>query len=135
MRQQGFPLATVPSGAPESVLGKARIASKFHCTSAKSCLCHHLLALDFAQEVERRACCNMKFSRELSAANSGAPKVFRDSFLNYASLKKFLKFRSMQLKQLSAESRAAAEAARRADAEFLGMLASQLREIDRHACD
>ncbi len=73
----------------------------------------------------------MKYSRDLKAVESRAPPVFKGSFVNYEGLKKFLKFRAKQLGLISNQTPAYYEALKRSDAEFLRMLANQLREVDR----
>lgn len=74
----------------------------------------------------------MKFARDLRSVEHSAPTVFKGSFLNYDSLKKFLKYKSKQINTIPVQSAAYFEVLRRSDAEFLRMLAGQLREVDRY---
>lgn len=74
---------------------------------------------------------SMKYSRDLKQVENQAPPVFKGSFVNYDGLKKFLKFRAKQLGLISTQTPAFYEALKRSDAEFLRMLANQLREVDR----
>lgn len=73
----------------------------------------------------------MKFARDLRSVEGQAPQIFRGSFINYEALKKFLKYRARQIDLIPQPSHAHEEALRRSDAEFLRMLAGQLREVDR----
>jgi len=73
----------------------------------------------------------MKYARDLKKIESKAPPVFKGSFVNYEGLKKFLKFRAKQLGLISDQTPAYYEALKRSDAEFLRMLANQLKEVDR----
>ena len=75
----------------------------------------------------------MKFGRTVQLADAKAPPVFQGSFLNHKGLKKFLKFRHMQLKQLPAGSIHYQQALQSSIKEFLTMVASQLKEVDRWA--
>ena len=73
----------------------------------------------------------MKFARDLRSVESQAPQIFKGSFINYEALKKFLKYRSRLIKSIPQQNNAYLDALRRSDAEFLRMLAGQLREVDR----
>ena len=73
----------------------------------------------------------MKFARDLRSIEQEAPLIFKGSFINYEALKKFLKYRARQINTIPSQTAAYVDALRRSDAEFLRMLAGQLREVDR----
>ena len=73
----------------------------------------------------------MKFGRTVKLAELNAPAVFKGSFPNHKGLKKFLKYRCMQLKQIPEGSPAYQQALQASCKEFLQMLGSQLKEVDR----
>lgn len=74
----------------------------------------------------------MKFARDLRSIEEQAPLIFKGSFINYEALKKFLKYRARQVNAIPSDSVLYVDVLRRSDAEFLRMLAGQLREVDRY---
>ena len=73
----------------------------------------------------------MKFTASVQLADDRAPPHFKGSFVNLKALKKFLKYRHMQLKQLPQDSRPYHQAVQASTKDFLMMVASQLKEVDR----
>ena len=67
----------------------------------------------------------LQFGHKLLEEEVAAPKEFKKSFIKYKSLKKFLKYRRLNTVVLGGNE------ALEAEKDFLRLLHSQLKEVDR----
>ena len=68
----------------------------------------------------------MQFGHKLLEEEGAAPTEFKKSFIKYKSLKKFLKYRRLNTVVLGGNE------ALEAEKDFLRLLHSQLKEVDRY---
>lgn len=72
----------------------------------------------------------MQFGRQLIEEQGQAPVAFQKSFIRYKALKKYLKFRQLN-RASQGEGPAVELKEEQSEKDFLKMLYSQLKEVDR----
>lgn len=73
----------------------------------------------------------MKFCAYLKKVDGNAPSAFKGGFVNYKTLKKFIKFRAKRVAALPADATMREELILAAEREIFFMLCTYLREVDR----